>query len=74
MLVARLHLLGMLSRLCLETRRYKHAQAKAHDHDQEETAHELGQRELPADQDPHHETKLPDEIGRGELEGKCRRG
>ena len=32
------------------------------------TADELGQRELPADQHPEHQPKLPDEIRRGELE------
>ena len=34
----------------------------------------LGERELPADQDPQDEAELPHEVGGGELEGQRRRG
>ena len=45
-----------------------------HQRDHHDPADELGERELPADQDPEHQAELPDEVGRGELEGERGRG
>ena len=37
-----------------------------------QSADELGERELPADQHPHHDPELDHEVGRGELESQRR--
>ena len=38
----------------------------------DDAADVLGEGELPADQDPEHQPQLPDQVGRGELEGERR--
>jgi hypothetical protein len=41
-----------------------------HQADHQKPSQVLGQRELPADQDPEHQPELPHKIRGGELEGK----
>ena len=43
-----------------------------HERDQQDPAHELRQGELPAEEDPHHDPDLEDEVRGGELEGHRR--
>src|SRR5690349_15174233 len=76
MLVARIHVLSMRSRLSLEPFRDEETQQRAHEHDQQQAADQLRQRELPADEDPQHDPELEDQVGRVELERQCggRRG
>ena len=69
-LVAGLGVRGVLAGSPLQARRDERAQQHGHDRDQQQAADELGQRELPADQDPDHDSELDDEVGRGELEGQ----
>ena len=68
MLVAGVGLLGVLAGLLLEALGDEQPQQHGHDDDQHEPADELGERELPADQHPHHDPKLEHEVRRGELE------
>ena len=56
------------ARLLLEPRRDERTDEHPHQHDQDEPADELGQRELPAEEDPRHDPELEDEVRRGELE------
>ena len=57
-------------RLLLEARRDEQPQRHRHQHDHHDAADVLGQRELPADQDPEDQAQLPDQVGGGELEGE----
>ena len=66
----------VLARVLLQAGRYEEPQCRRHQHDHHDPAEVLGERELPADEDPEHEPELPHEVGRGELEGEgrdCRR-
>ena len=56
--------------LLLQPRRDEAAQQQRHQRDHDDAADELGERELPADQHPEDEAELPDQVGRGELEGE----
>ena len=51
-------------------RRDEPPQQHRHQHDHHDAADVLGEGELPAEQDPEDEPELPDEVGRGELEGE----
>ena len=53
---------------------HRHGRARPHQRDEDEAADELGERELPAEEDPHDDPELEDEIRGGELERhrRCR--
>ena len=54
--------------LLLLAPRDEDAHADPHQHDQQQAADELRERELPAEEDPDHDPELEDEVRRGELE------
>ena len=54
----------VLARLLLEPPRDEQPHADPHQHDQDEAADELGERELPAEEDPHDDPELEHEIRR----------
>ena len=57
------------SRACCSSRRETNTRNPIHISTiKHQAAHELGQRELPAEEDPHHDPDLEDEVRRGELE------
>ena len=57
-----------LSRLLLLLARHEQPDPEPHESDQKHAADELGEGELPADEDPEHDSELEDEVRRGELE------
>jgi len=71
-LVAGVRRPGVLPRLLLEAFRDEQPQQHGHRDDQDQSANELGERELPADQHPEDDPQLEDEVGGGELEGQRR--
>ena len=64
----RLRRLRVRARLLLEPPRDEEADPGPHERDQDEAAEELRERELPAEEDPHHDPDLEHEVRRGELE------
>ena len=58
----------VLARLLLEPPRHEEADPSPHHDDQDQAADELRERELPAEEDPHHDPDLEHEVRRGELE------
>src|SRR6266566_1866980 len=71
--MARLGCLRVQAPLFLEPPRYEEPQPQPHQRDQDHPADELGECEVPADEDPDHDPELEDKIRRGELE-RHRRG
>ena len=51
----------------LEPACHEEPNRRPHERDQEDPADELGERELPPEEDPHDDSDLEDEIRRGEL-------
>ena len=59
---------GLFSRFGDEPTGEEASEDEREDDDHERPADELGQRELPAEQDSHHDPELDHEVGGGELE------
>src|SRR5262245_40014351 len=68
MLVPALGLLRIRARLLLEAPRDEEPEPGPHERDQEQPADELGERELPTEEDPDHYPELEDEVRGRELE------
>ena len=67
-LVPGLRRVGVRARLLLEPPRYEEPDAEPHQRDQHDPADELGERELPPEEDPHDDADLEHEVRRRELE------
>ena len=73
MRVTRLRAGRVRADLLLTLARHENVQRTPHEQDQEDAADELGERELPAEEEPQHETELEDEVRGRELERHRRR-